>query len=47
MITPLMAPVVSLSKKLYRHCLVVVGSRKGFDCNFKIKLKLIEVGFED
>jgi len=25
------APVVSLSKKLYPHCLVLVGSRNGFE----------------
>ena len=25
------APVVSLSKKLYSHCLVLVGSRNGLD----------------
>ena len=28
--TPSKAPVVSLSKKLHPHCLVLVGSRNGF-----------------
>ena len=30
--TPPKAPVVSLSKKLYLHCLVLVDSRNGFEC---------------
>jgi len=34
-----MAPVVSLSKKLYSYCLVLVGSRNGFNRDFIIKLK--------
>jgi len=33
------APVVSLSKKHYPPCLVLVGSRNGFDRYFTIKLK--------
>jgi len=44
---PARAPVVSLSKKLYSHCLVLVGSRNGFERElhkqkiacFTIKLK--------
>ena len=44
---PSKAPVVSLSKKLYSHCLVLVGSRNGLERDlhkqiiacFKIKLK--------
>ena len=28
---PPKAPVVSLSKKLYSHCLVLIGSRNGFE----------------
>jgi len=27
------APIVSLSKKLYSHCSVLVGSRNRIDCN--------------
>ena len=33
------APVVSLSKKLYPYCLVLVGSRTGFERDFTIELK--------
>ena len=33
------APVVSLSKKLYPYCLVLVGSRNGFKREFTIELK--------
>ena len=44
---PSKAPLVSLSKKLYSHCLVLVGSRNGFERDlhkqilacFTIKLK--------
>ena len=32
-------PLVSLSKKLYPYCLVLVGSRSGFEHDFIIKLK--------
>jgi len=32
------APVVSLSKKLYSHCLVLVGSRNSLELEFTIKL---------
>ena len=39
---PSKAPVVSLSKKLYPYCLVMVGSRIGFERDFTIKLNLIE-----
>ena len=28
---PSKAPAVSLSKKLYPHCLLLVGSRNGFE----------------
>jgi len=38
-ITYIKAPVVSLSKKLYSCCLVLVGSRNGFERDFTIKLK--------
>jgi len=45
------APVVSLSKKLYSHCIVLVGSRNGFERDlhkqiiacFTIKLKKISI----
>ena len=41
-------PVVSLSKKLYSHCLVLVGSRNGFELDlhkqisacFTVELKI-------
>ena len=33
------ASVVSLSKKLYPYCLVLVGSRNGFERDVKIELK--------
>ena len=36
---PSKAPVVSLSKKLYSYCLVLVGSRNGFEHDFTIELK--------
>jgi len=32
------SPVVSLIKKLYPHCLVLVGSRNVFKPDFTIKL---------
>jgi len=35
---PLKAPVVSLSNKLYPYCLVLVGSRNGFERDFTIEL---------
>jgi len=31
-------PVVSLSKKLYHYCLVLVGSRNGFEREFTLEL---------
>ena len=31
-------PVVSLSKKLYHYCLVLVGSRNGFERDFTIEI---------
>jgi len=37
--TPSKAPVVSLSKKLYPYCLVLVGSRNGFEREFTTELK--------
>jgi len=33
------APVVSLSKKLYPYCLVLVGSRNRVELDFTIELK--------
>jgi len=36
---PSNAPVVSLSKKLYPYCLVLVDSRNRFELEFTIKLK--------
>ena len=33
------ASVVSLSKKLYPYCLVLVGSRNGIERDVKIELK--------
>ena len=44
---PSKAPVVSLSKKHYPYCLVLVGSMNGFECEFTIKLKQIEGLMED
>ena len=41
------APVVSLSKKLYPYCLVLIGSRNGFEPDFTIELKQIEGLVED
>ena len=37
--TPPKAHIVSLSKKLYPHCLALVGSRNGFELDFTVKLK--------
>ena len=37
---PSKAPVVSLSKKLYPHCLVLVGSRNGFKREWSSKRHL-------
>jgi len=42
--TPSKAPIVSLSKKVYLHCLVLVGSRNGFECD-KYKPKLFVSNF--
>ena len=39
--------IVSLSKKLYPYCLVLVGSRSELKQDFTIKLKLIEGLMED
>ena len=39
--------VVSLSKKLYPYCLVLVGSRNGFERDFTIELKEIKGLMED
>jgi len=37
------APAVSFSKKLYSYCLVLVGSRNGFEHDFTIfKLKHVK-----
>ena len=46
-------PAVSLSKKLYSHCLVLVGSRNGFErdlhkqiiARFTIELKQISINY--
>jgi len=45
--TPSKATVFFLSKKLYPHCLVLVGSRNGFECDFTIKLKYTEGLMDD
>ena len=37
--SPIKVPVVSLSKKLDPYCLVLVGSRNGFERDITIKLK--------
>ena len=37
--SPLKAHVVSLSKKLYQCCLVLVGSINGFERDFSFELK--------
>ena len=37
--SPIKGPVVSLSKTLYPYCLVLVGSRNGFECDIAIELK--------
>ena len=37
--SPIKAPVVSLSKKLYPYCFVLVGTRNGFERDFTIDLK--------
>ena len=44
---PSKAPVVSLSKKLYHYCLVLVGFRNWFEHDFTIELKWIEGLVED
>ena len=44
---PSKAPVVTLSKKHYPYCLVLVGSRNGFERDFTIALKGIEGLMED
>ena len=36
---PSKAPIVSLSKKLFPYCLVLVGYRNGFERDFTIELK--------
>jgi len=38
-LSPMKGPVVSLSKKLYPYCLVLVGSRNEFERDFTIELK--------
>ena len=37
--SPTKGPVVSLSKKLYPYCLVLVGSRNGFERDITLVLK--------
>ena len=44
---PSKAPVVSLSKKIYPYCLLLVGSRNEFEGDFTIELKWIEGLIED
>ena len=41
------APVVSFINKLYPHYLVLVCSRNGFECDFKLELNYIEGVMED
>ena len=36
---PLKPPVISLSKKLYPYCLVLVGSTNGFERDFTIEVE--------
>ena len=38
-LSPIKGPCVSLSKKLYPYCLVLVGSGNGFERDFTIELK--------
>ena len=45
--SPIKDPIVSLIKKLYPYCLVLVGSRNGFESDFTIKFKQIEGLMED
>ena len=45
--SPIKATVVSLSKKRYPYCLVLVGFRNGFERNFTTELKQIEGLMED
>ena len=45
--SPIKGPVVSLSKRLYTYCLVLVGSSNGFEREFTIELKKIEGLMED
>ena len=44
---PSKSPVVSLSKKFYPYCLVLVGSKNGFERDFTIELKQFEGLMED
>jgi len=44
---PSHAHVVSLSKKLYHYCIVLVGFWNGFESDFTIELKSIEGLMED
>jgi len=44
---PSKAPLVSLGKTLYPYCLVMNGSRNGFERDFTIELKQIEGPMED
>ena len=46
-LAPSKNPIVSLSKKLYPYCLLLVGSKNGFECDFTIELKWIEGLMED
>ena len=36
--SPIKGPVGSLTKKLYPYCLVLVGSRNGFEREFTIEI---------
>ena len=44
--SPTKGAVVSLSKKRYPYCLVLVGFRNGFECDF-FTIELFEVLMED
>ena len=41
--SPIKGPVVSLSKKLYPYCVVLVGSRNRFERDFTIELNKLRV----
>ena len=45
--SPIKCPVVSFSKKLYPYCLILFGSRNGFECDITVELKNSEGLMED